>query len=767
MNIFLGSIPGFNATIKAKFNHFLVDEISNFEETDGRLSSDQTSVIIDQSSILKRRAEQTSSIPSKRSKTETNVPTSINFECDIGWCKTFLQEKLSKSVFSNLQNFAKVALDNCRNKNIDPLKIGTFSVKLDRLLLHCSISYLFPQLKTITTPRSDIITADINGDFQQFQNLIGVEQTESLMRFVLVERLEKYKNSVTIEGEYSKEIRRQIHHLIGSSFGKFVETKTWTGNDGKSRIVVRIKQRKKKENTKESDDITAFTLWKKNTETHSAMQQLSMHLQLRPHMFKYAGIKDKRAITTQCCTVSGIGSERFQKECESLPSHLRVSNIRPVSRAICLGELAGNHFTIRLSNVHRLKQCETKTSVRKVVESALEEVKTTGFINYFGPQRFGRKISSSDTQIEKRYSPNEEAPIIGLAMLRGDFKRAIDVLLSPVENVTSPRVNDAEEAKAYFQSTADIAGALERMPRHKIREISILRTLRRYGTTDNHAYVKALMGLTHSARLFYVHSFCSWIWNKIAALRIQRYGRKVVTGDLALKKDSDILGTNSEANKKKVFVVTDEDILLRRVELGDVVLTVPGNRVMYAPNMKDEYMKYFQFYEPTGDIHNDSSTESQKFRIPELKLNAPGTYRKLLEFPLNLSHRFLGFHKSPITERLSDTLKTQSENLDTIECEVTGVSAEEVDGLSSGAPPLACGKEHSNMNREKLTISTLSNNTDLKYNSGSSDLPQCQVKVNGAAKNLPVCDVEIEFDLPPSCYATTFINELTKGNMNC
>ena len=51
------------------------------------------------------------------------------------------------------------------------------------------------------------------------------------------------------------------------------------------------------------------------------------------------------------------------------------------------------------------------------VEKILQSLKNTGFVNYFGMQRFGTQSVSSHT--------------IGLALLKGDWSRAVDLILMP------------------------------------------------------------------------------------------------------------------------------------------------------------------------------------------------------------------------------------------------------------------------------------------------------------------------------------------------
>lgn len=56
---------------------------------------------------------------------------------------------------------------------------------------------------------------------------------------------------------------------------------------------------------------TGFTLQKTNTETLSAIQQLARPMGVQISDFTYAGIKDKKAVTTQEMAVKGITITRL------------------------------------------------------------------------------------------------------------------------------------------------------------------------------------------------------------------------------------------------------------------------------------------------------------------------------------------------------------------------------------------------------------------------------------------------------------------------
>lgn len=69
------------------------------------------------------------------------------------------------------------------------------------------------------------------------------------------------------------------------------------------------------------------------------------------------------------------------------------------------------------------------------------------------------------------------------------------------------------------------------MPAYKARERLMLRALHRYGS-GREGCIRGWLSLPHAMRLFYLHSYCSRVWNEAAAYRLQKLGFKAVQGDL-------------------------------------------------------------------------------------------------------------------------------------------------------------------------------------------------------------------------------------------
>ena len=93
--------------------------------------------------------------------------------------------------------------------------------------------------------------------------------------------------------------------------------------------------------------------------------------------------------------------------------HLSIGNFQSVHRHIHLGEHGGNHFKIRIRNFGPREPLDPQLSLEVVVGECVKSLEEKGFVNYFGPQRFG-------------YHPTPRgimSQCIGLAMLQGNHVR--------------------------------------------------------------------------------------------------------------------------------------------------------------------------------------------------------------------------------------------------------------------------------------------------------------------------------------------------------
>jgi tRNA pseudouridine13 synthase len=194
-------------------------------------------------------------------------------------------------------------------------------------------------------------------------------------------------------------------------------------------------------------------------------------LRVRPCDIGYAGTKDKRACTGQWCTlfklpaskVASIVNDSFIASKGEEGRQLLVGNFQYSESNLDLGDLGGNRFGITL---RQLRQCNKELTLSEPataaadssvnimddvqlsarIEHACKTIQQSGFINFFGIQRFGSGgINTAD---------------LGKAVLLNDWE-------SVVSHLMSPRGGDKEGAvlaKHVYNTTKDAQLALRVMP---------------------------------------------------------------------------------------------------------------------------------------------------------------------------------------------------------------------------------------------------------------------------------------------------------------
>nr|XP_023647208.1 pseudouridylate synthase 7 homolog-like protein [Paramormyrops kingsleyae] len=542
-----------------------------------------------------------------------------------------LEQILGRSANDELEKFA---MENslCYNHNAgenpgrEHISLGTFPDKHQRANVHRAVRHTFPHLMTITTKNE--ITVKQNPDYKELSCLVSEEESQDFFRFIDA----KVPDSVfTFKSDDNKEHRKAVHHLLSKRFGKLVEAKSFTGvNSGEMRgatVKVRFRERKRTAADCVEEDIvyTAFVLKKENLETLEAISYMAASLGVLSSDFTYAGIKDKRAITYQSMVVKKIPPERLREKCPDFEKRgICLSSIHPVSQPLSLGRLWGNHFDLVVRDL-RPHCTDLRSDLAQLVDEAVDNIKINGFVNYYGPQRFG---TSQTVQSDR----------VGLALLKQDVVMAIRLFFTPEDGGGDP----SNRAKRHFLETGNAKESLALMPEQKPRERLLLRALHRYGPGQD-GCTRAWLSLPHGMRVFYTHAYCSRLWNEAATYRLRQLGRHVVQGDLVWEDRE--RGEGGKQSARRIHVVSAVEAVDGVYSLRQVVLPMPGNTVKYPENI-------------VGDWYQErlASDELQdcRFRVVPLKLNLPGCYRPLLAYPQNLTHKLQGHSTSLQTQDYSD-----------------------------------------------------------------------------------------------------------------
>ncbi|MCO5588297.1 hypothetical protein L7F22_042252 [Adiantum nelumboides] len=492
-----------------------------------------------------------------------------------------------------------------------------------------------------------------------------------------------------------KQQRTEAHQLVREAFNSLLLTEHTEvkAEDGSSQSAIRIRwgtgrpeqRRAPKQDKREStnDDRAPpyihFLMQKTNRDSQDALNILARSLGLlyggggggkAVKDISVAGTKDKRGITVQQVALRrgrrtlddlwrmanglhrNVGKPDFRGKGQELINAvsrrgdrgIRIGHLRYADDHLHLGQLEGNEFEIVLRNV--------KVSDRSIVDAAMDVLKTRGFINYYGMQRFGTSTISTHK--------------IGIALLKGDYKGAVELIMcsrqGDPENVQQAR-------EAYQQGRFD--DFLSLIPNFYVGERSIVSRMK----ADRHAFPKGqnpsslnnidwkkyFSALPRSLRVMYVHAFQSYIWNSIATRRAQDFGLQApIIGDYVWLKgeenyvevgvgdeeeDEDarlnavVNGTaTSNGFGRKQVKILENEAELSKYTIHDVMIPSPGSQVQ-IPETSWMFEPYQKILQEEGLRVED--LENAGKQSAELALT--GDYRALLHLPKNVSYELVRY----------------------------------------------------------------------------------------------------------------------------
>jgi tRNA pseudouridine13 synthase len=386
-----------------------------------------------------------------------------------------------------------------------------------------------------------------------------------------------------------------------------------------------------------------FSLYKENKDTMDAIGILARELKMKPSFFGTAGTKDRRAVTVQRVSIRGRNPKSMVYVNNKLMG-IKIGDFEFSNNNLFLGSHCGNEFTIVM------KDCtfqgideepfEHKVEIaQSTIDKAVADIAKNGFINYFGTQRFGTFEIGTH--------------IIGMKILKDDFKGAVDALLSfdpslaAVDTSSSRgseyvRYDDVYRAKALYkyQETGNAEEASKSLPRRCNTEFTLLKHL----TTQRNDFHGAILSITRNMRSMYLHAYQSLVWNFVASKRWELYGASVVKGDLVFDvsngpseveasgepaDDEENIhlgeaGADSHGPAWSVRVLTEEDVKSGQFSISDVVLPSPGTDVVYPDNEIGQFYKEFMAREENGGLDPHNMRRSQK------AFSLTGDYRKFM-----------------------------------------------------------------------------------------------------------------------------------------
>ncbi|XP_028770719.1 multisubstrate pseudouridine synthase 7 [Neltuma alba] len=600
-----------------------------------------------------------------------------------------------------------------------------------------------------------------------------IESFKSLAGDADVERLEEFLNElssscgdsvspIVLSPDSDKSHRTAMHNFFRENF-KFLVTDTIDGPDASSKCIrVRVDSdgpRNKGRNSRKRKDrdykpfdsrgsenwpanvgkFLRFHLYKENKDTQEALGVIGKMLGTQPKSFGFAGTKDKRAVSTQRITVFKQRASRLASLNDRLIG-IKVGDFCYVKEGLLLGQLFGNRFTITLRGII--------ADSEDTIKASADALGKHGFINYFGLQRFG--------------SGSVPTHLIGAALLRGEWKLAVDMILDPRDGER----NAITKAREYYKNSNDVEGTLKQLPRHMVAERAVLQSLKK--APGN--YLQALKAIPRTLRMMYVHSYQSYLWNHAATTRVQKYGtEQVVVGDLVYRKDNAAgngtgfvsrdcsvscnNGENSsnedeemdvhEERNSHVKVMTAEDLEAGCYTIDDVILPMPGSRVVYPTN--DVAQVYHDWAKKDAISLTECVHNVKEFSIT----NMTGSYRRVFQKPINFEWELLTYtdRSKPLAETDLDKMgKTRP--IDDFK-QVNAPRWEKEENLDCIRQPESSGDD------AKLEIANDETPGD------EVELLQDESICTSNSQDSQIA-LKLSFTLPSSCYATMAIRELLK-----
>ncbi|EAL71680.1 tRNA pseudouridine synthase D [Dictyostelium discoideum AX4] len=492
---------------------------------------------------------------------------------------------------------------------------------------------------------------------EDLQKLVGEEKTKEFTQFFDGPNKTDPKAFFLFDVNENKEQRTELHKVIKLRYNLVSET-----DNGKVKVWAEANPKKKSINDRQQWPIgkpkyVEFKLCKENRDTMDTLSMMSRILRNSEKNFSFAGTKDKRGITTQRVTVWKVTPEKLvelNNRISTLSPPVRIGEYRFVENHLRLGDLSGNRFSIVIREIQGADD--------QLITESIETFKKTGFINYFGMQRFGTGAI-----------PTYE---IGIAMIQGNWEKAAKLILDPRDGER----DDATKARLYYKETGDIKKTLTMLPRGLNAERKLLLGLK----NGQSSYQDAFYSIPRTLRMLYTHSYQSLIWNLMATKRIELFGfNKPIVGDLVIiseesidnkkneeeSKDNnnnsndgeeEIGGDETEIEEKKVIkvdYVTEDDVKNDRYTIQQVVLPLIGGSTILPKNIIGEL-----YVEELAKSNIQPSQFISKNRAIDLR----GGYRKLLETAKDTTYKIFNYDDFTIPLALSDIeiLKGSQEPVD-------------------------------------------------------------------------------------------------------
>ena len=338
------------------------------------------------------------------------------------------------------------------------------------------------------------------------------------------------------------------------------------------------------------------TVRARNWETNRMVRILARQLGISRDRIGFAGTKDKRAVTTQLMSFMCPPDRLTQVNLQDL----EISDVYTARRGMTIGDLIGNRFGIRVTQVDM-----PGDRISSTVESVLADIKSAGgFPNYFGVQRFGavRPITHK----------------VGELIVRSDIEGAVRCYVcDPPKNNRDE--TEADKMRKVLAADDDWSKYVSQMPDFMGFEAAMVSYMAKHPGDWN----GAVKELPTNLQMMFVHAYQSYLFNLILSERISRelpLNRPVV-GDVVVPVDAD---GNPKHEDPILVTAKNIDLVERQIKLKRAYVThvLFGGDGIMAEGVPGEI---------EHSVIDKTGLAPQDFIIPELPhCSSTGSRRELV-----------------------------------------------------------------------------------------------------------------------------------------
>lgn len=287
----------------------------------------------------------------------------------------------------------------------------------------------------------------------------------------------------------------------------------------------------------------------RNWDTNDLARALADAVGMSRERVRWAGTKDRRAVTTQLFTLDRVDPD-------ALPDldGVELEVVGRLGRGLRFGDLAGNAFEVRVREVPHPERAAAVTDEL----AALAGDPGGGVIgvpNVFGHQRFG--------------SRRPVTHVVGRRLLAGDPEGAV---MAYVGNPSPYEPERTRAARRFVEETRDWGAAAERFPGGLRFERAICSAL-----AGGASYKGALAELPENLRRLFVHAAQSEVFNRVVCRRLDR-GLPLdrpVAGDVVCFVEERAGVTVPDPDRTQRVDADRVDVVTRHCERGRAVVTGP------------------------------------------------------------------------------------------------------------------------------------------------------------------------------------------------